>query len=322
MPFFSVVMPVYNKGPHVARAIRSVLDQTFDDFELILINDASTDNSLEEMTKFVDSRIRLLHRQEPGPGGYAARNFGIREAQTEWVAFLDADDEWFTDHLEKMRALLSVFPEAGFLSCGWLNDNGKTSRVDRYYETFSGKRSHTISCADYFGFFLKGMKPVWTGTVVFNKSAPFSGSLFPEDKKELKTGGDLYAWSRLICWFREMAWSPHLAGVYHRDSVNMVTRTERASPEGQKAGTEEILEGVSSPDERRLIKKVHNHLLFNLLKMRAAENNGSFPVFKYLYFDVDLFRGLFWSVFSLLPNSISSFLIQKYRKEKGFLRGE
>ncbi|MDI9370841.1 MAG: glycosyltransferase family A protein, partial [Synergistota bacterium] len=71
-PFFSAVIPVYNKGPHVARAIRSVLAQTWQNYELLLINDASTDESLEEMQKYTDPRIRILHRDTPGPGGYAA----------------------------------------------------------------------------------------------------------------------------------------------------------------------------------------------------------------------------------------------------------
>lgn len=71
-PFFSIIIPVYNKGPHIQRSISSVLNQTFQNFELILINDASTDNSLEEMQKFTDPRIRILYRSEPGSGGYAA----------------------------------------------------------------------------------------------------------------------------------------------------------------------------------------------------------------------------------------------------------
>ena len=66
--FISVVIPVYNKGPHIQRSISSVLSQTYKNFELILINDASTDNSLAEIKEFHDSRIRFFERTEPGPG--------------------------------------------------------------------------------------------------------------------------------------------------------------------------------------------------------------------------------------------------------------
>jgi len=86
-PLFSVIVPVYNKGPHIHRSIKSVLNQTFEDYELLLINDASTDNSLEEMQKFTDPRIRILHRDQPGPGGYAARNLGTQEAQANGLLF-------------------------------------------------------------------------------------------------------------------------------------------------------------------------------------------------------------------------------------------
>ena len=90
----SVVIPLYNKGPHIARSINSVRSQTFQDFELIIVNDASTDNSLGEVARFKDPRINLYHREKPGPGDYAARNLGIEKAKAEWIAFLDADDEW------------------------------------------------------------------------------------------------------------------------------------------------------------------------------------------------------------------------------------
>jgi len=108
-PFFSVIIPVYNKGPHIHHSISSVLNQTFQDFEIILIDDASTDNSLEEIRKFTDPRIRILNRSEPGPGGYAARNLGIKEANAEWVALLDADDIWYPEHLGTAKGLIDDY---------------------------------------------------------------------------------------------------------------------------------------------------------------------------------------------------------------------
>jgi len=105
IPFFSVVIPVHNKEPHLHNCIKSVLNQTFYRFEIIIINDASNDNSLNEIEKFHDYRIQIIHRKIPGPGGYAARNLGIKIAKAEWIAFLDADDEWTEDHLERMYTL-------------------------------------------------------------------------------------------------------------------------------------------------------------------------------------------------------------------------
>lgn len=68
-PFFSVIVPVYNKEPHIARSIGSILNQTFTDFELIIVCDPSTDESDAEVAKFIDARIRVFHRDEPGSGG-------------------------------------------------------------------------------------------------------------------------------------------------------------------------------------------------------------------------------------------------------------
>jgi glycosyltransferase involved in cell wall biosynthesis len=100
-PFFSVIVPVYNKEKYVSRAISSILNQSFDDFELIIICDPSSDNSNLEVLKFHDSRIKIFNREIPGPGGYAARNLGIENSNGKWIAFLDADDEWYSNHLSE-----------------------------------------------------------------------------------------------------------------------------------------------------------------------------------------------------------------------------
>ena len=98
-PFFSVVIPRYNNDPHVGRALRSVFNQSYQDFEILIIDDASTDGSLEAVYNFHDTRIRIFKRSSPGSGGYATRNLGISEVRGQWIALLDADDSWRPDHL-------------------------------------------------------------------------------------------------------------------------------------------------------------------------------------------------------------------------------
>jgi glycosyltransferase involved in cell wall biosynthesis len=88
----SVVIPLYNKAPYIQRALGSVLGQTFHDFDVIVVDDGSTDGSANIVRQCTDSRVRLISQKNAGPG--AARNRGIREVKTELVAFLDADDEW------------------------------------------------------------------------------------------------------------------------------------------------------------------------------------------------------------------------------------
>ena len=89
---------MYNKGELVGRSIRSILGQTYSDFEIIVVDDGSTDNGIEIVRGFKDDRIKLISQENAGPG--AARNAGIKAANTEYIAFLDADDEWYPWFLE------------------------------------------------------------------------------------------------------------------------------------------------------------------------------------------------------------------------------
>src|SRR5574344_1434815 len=94
----SVVIPLYNKERYIERAIRSVLNQSFQDFEIIVVNDGSTDQSVTIVKDINDSRIRIINQKNGGVS--SARNKGISEAKYAIVAFLDADDVWKENHLE------------------------------------------------------------------------------------------------------------------------------------------------------------------------------------------------------------------------------
>ena len=87
----AVVIPVFNKERHVERAIRSALSQTLSPAKVVIVDDASTDGSRERIAAISDPRVTVIHRQTPGPGGYAARNAAINAVTTEWIAFLDVD---------------------------------------------------------------------------------------------------------------------------------------------------------------------------------------------------------------------------------------
>lgn len=117
MPLVSIVMPLYNKAPYVVRALDSVGAQTITDFEVIVVDDASTDDGADLVTGSSDSRVRLVRQANAGPG--AARNRGLMEAQGSYVAFLDADDCWLPQFLEQNLASLARHPDAAAVSCGW-----------------------------------------------------------------------------------------------------------------------------------------------------------------------------------------------------------
>lgn len=101
----SIIIPVYNREFTVGRAIQSVLNQTYSNFELIIVDDASTDGTAEIINSFQDSRIRFFQLKK-NQGAPAARNFGINQANGEWIAFQDSDDVWLPDKLEKQIEII------------------------------------------------------------------------------------------------------------------------------------------------------------------------------------------------------------------------
>ena len=111
MSFFTVIIPLYNKENFVRDAIKSILNQTFTDFELLIANDCSTDKSVEIATEFLSEKVQLIHH-EKNSGLSATRNTGIKKAKSNYVTFLDADDVWKPHFLETIYNLIQNFPEA------------------------------------------------------------------------------------------------------------------------------------------------------------------------------------------------------------------
>ncbi|MBF0594292.1 MAG: glycosyltransferase family 2 protein [Candidatus Omnitrophica bacterium] len=121
VPAASVIIPLYNKARYIERAIQSVLSQSFPYFELIIVNDGSTDESVLAVNGIKDPRIILIHQENAGPG--AARNKGVQTARGKYVALLDADDEWLPSFLHEAVAFLADHPEASTVSLGYYRSN-------------------------------------------------------------------------------------------------------------------------------------------------------------------------------------------------------
>lgn len=224
---FSVIIPVHNKKPHVARAIQSVLNQDFEHFELILVDDASTDDSSEEMERFADSRIRFFKRNEPGIGGYQARNLGIQKANSDWITFLDADDEWFPHHLARIYELRNQYPSASFFSSGWLIADDTHAVKNPFLR--KNEKCGVISRIDlkrYLEVHVSGVDLVHTDVAVINKGLLERIGGFPLPTESCKRSGDGQTWLRAMLAGAEMVWSPYIGAVYYQDAVNMVTKKQ------------------------------------------------------------------------------------------------
>ncbi len=107
-PFFSVIIPTYNRSAFIRRSISSVLNQQFQDFEVIVVDDGSTDNTESEVATVNDKRLRYF-KKDNGERG-AARNFGVRQARGRYINFLDSDDSFYPHHLQTAHEFLSRNP--------------------------------------------------------------------------------------------------------------------------------------------------------------------------------------------------------------------
>ena len=115
----SIIIPLYNKAPYVRRALESIAAQSLSDFEVIVIDDGSTDDGAAIVAGYSDARYRLIHQANAGPG--AARNTGIAQSRGEFIAFLDADDEWLPSYLEEsVRRLEQFGPEVSSVTSGYI----------------------------------------------------------------------------------------------------------------------------------------------------------------------------------------------------------
>ena len=191
----SAIIPLYNKEHFVAKTIESVLSQTTNDFELIIVNDGSTDHSADIVASFSDPRIVFVEQQNGGVS--SARNHGIRIAKGEFIAFLDADDTWHPEFMEQMLKLYADYPEYSFFCC---------AQTDRLISTLSSGISIIEDHCKFFYIYC-------TGSIMLKKQVFNEVGLFREG---IQYGEDLDMWLRIACRYktvyinRELITYPHI----------------------------------------------------------------------------------------------------------------
>lgn len=217
----SIVIPVYNKEPHLDRSIRSVLAQTELDFELILIDDASTDGSYERLLTFDDDRIRVIRRDRPGPGGYAARNLGVGEASHDWICFLDADDEWHPQFLEAVDRGRRAHPGVEVVATGWVE--GGSADAPIWSPLIEGDEDLVpFGLIDY----LRQQSILNTISITMSRDLFQRAGGYPTDDRATR-GGDIDTYVRCLWHARRCVRIDQTLAFYYRDSVNRVTDLTR-----------------------------------------------------------------------------------------------
>ena len=217
---FSIVIPLYNKAPYIEKAIQSVLAQTCKEFELIIVDDGSTDNGMEIAQN-------MLCAQNPPFGGWwgfaqqnsgvsTARNNGVKAAKYDFIAFLDADDWWAPTFLEEMKSLITEFPEGALYASSYFKvKNGKN--IPAKIGVSDGfEKDYFDYCKTYATSL---WMPVWTGAVVLRKDVFNEMQGF---KPQLKLGEDFDLWVRIALKYKMVFLNKPLA--YYNQDVTQQSR--------------------------------------------------------------------------------------------------
>lgn len=237
---YSVVIPLYNKEHYIRRTLKSVLAQTFDDFEVIVVNDGSTDNSYREALKVRSDRITVINQENQGVS--VARNTGIAHAKGNYIAFLDADDQWKNNYLETIDRLTIKYPQSAiYVTAYRVNMGGERYHYSRILEPEDG------CLASYWTTFRYAYDFVWTSATVIRKEEILKAGGFRVGEK---IGQDLDMWARVARINPKVAYSSEICVNYNRRAeANARSRIKVAYAQAFIQDLEEELESVTHTKE-------------------------------------------------------------------------
>lgn len=215
--FFSIVIPLYNKESTVRDTVLSVLRQSYTSFELIIVNDGSTDKSLDVVTSIKDKRIKIINKINEGVS--IARNTGIGCASHDYICFLDADDLWRKNHLATIKYLIDKYPEAGVYATNILYDYGDKKR--EYFSDLLPENFSDGIIDNYFHTFIHGKSILMPSNTCVKKKVLMHIGLF-EPGIDLTEDTDL--WCRIAMVY-DVAFSSSICEIYRiEDRVPKISR--------------------------------------------------------------------------------------------------
>ncbi len=244
---FSVVIPLYNKEAHISETIESLLNQSFSDFEVLVVDDGSTDNSLEVAKKYESDRIRVLTKQNGGTA--SARNLGINKARGTHICFLDADDYWLPHFLDTIDELITEFPQAGIYCAAYTFMKSGRQYHPGWHGLPSDEESFLVP--DYFQSTLYGEQVATTSSAcvpikVFEDVGPFDQTMRHTEDQEL--------WNRIAMKYR-VAFHTKLSAVYRQDAQNMKTKRVPKHEIEFAAKLQQQLDNGQVPEEKQEVAK-------------------------------------------------------------------
>jgi glycosyltransferase involved in cell wall biosynthesis len=297
-PLVSVVIPLFNKEKDVLRAVNSVLSQTIYDFEIVVVNDGSTDKGPDLVRVIKDPRIKVIDQENLGVS--AARNRGITETRGELIAFLDADDEWKPDFLETILRLKGKFPECEVFGTNY-----------RFHYQSGGFRSTIINglptmpwegiLENYFEVAVSSDPPLWSSAVAVTRKAITSIGGFPQG---VSRGEDLLTWARLAVGYK-IAYSMNICSIFHKGiyKPNMMARpTDSIDYVGRELC--KLLEEFGGESLKKYVALWYRMRASIYLQLGLSGNARS-EIRKFIGINGINMRILIYGVISLLPGNIA-----------------
>lgn len=215
----SAVIPAYNNGDYITRAIESVFSQTYPADEIIVVDDGSTDTTAERVQSFGE---RVIFIRQENAGASAARNTGIQAARFDWIAFLDADDEWMPDKLRLQVDLLQRHPElvwtmSNYFSCACGQQHQQhVFDQDRSAALLAGREYYE----DYFDAFRNAVSGN-TNTMLIQKSVLVEAGLFRPGQPRMN---DEDMWFRIAYRYPKVGYRTEPLAVYHRGTPGSIVK--------------------------------------------------------------------------------------------------
>jgi glycosyltransferase involved in cell wall biosynthesis len=212
----AVIIPTYNAEKWIGRAIAGVLNQSFKPSEIIVVDDGSIDRT-SAIVKRMCSRVRYIYQDNSGPA--VARNHGIEESSGEWVAFLDADDEWFPNWVRTHQRVLNISPESMWSCCNFEYAGDGSQR--------NIMANESVSCEGairYFDAVLRGIRFQTSGFLI-HRSVFDEVGMF---KSEMRSGQDMDLWSRIAMRYSYIAYSSDVCYRFWQDNVSSIIKTKRS----------------------------------------------------------------------------------------------
>ena len=295
----SVIIPLYNKAGSIAQALDSVLAQEYQDFEIVVVDDGSTDGGASVVENYGDARIRLVRQANAGVS--AARNRGIEEARGEYVAFLDADDEWMPEYLSVQYELVQKYPQCDVFVTNYEfhNEDGVVTptRINKLsFDTEDGILDN------YFEVAISSTPPISSISIMMRKECMHKIGGFPVG---VTLGEDLLTWARLVCKYH-IAYTRKVMAIYNFRTPKQLVTPRRAPDEDDVVGRELAnlyRDYPSTPYLNAYVALWHKMRMvtFVRLSMKKEARLEYAQIKRYVRPDKKV---RFWSVLNLLPKRL------------------